>query len=407
MARTPSRPSPIRRTASSRRRSGALRVTTSWAPTLDISSSDSESDDGSRATRTASDGGSADSAESLSPQLDPPQGDEAPAAQREAVAVAVLGGGKELGVGEQWATLRTQLQLARADAEESEEENRRLRARLRDLAARQAEHDSASATMRAVGRQCSEELRRMRQENERLAAEAQAQRQREAALEAEVGGIEGARDVLETRLVDAESRARLAAAGRATLQEELVVLRTATARAEVEREAAALAEHGAAQQTAAQIAALEAALAEAQQHHEAEQERRRGAEESRDALAAQLLTSQAEAGDRAAAVAAAEREATDLRAQLAAVGEAQQAELSSLSGDAERVAAQLGQLQTAAEAVAEEERQGREDAEATAAALRGRAATLEDELAEARQECERSAAQTVLPRSCLPSLLAV
>ena len=75
--------------------------------------------------------------------------------------------------------------------------------------------------MRAVGRQCSEELRRLRQENERLAAEAQAQRQREAALEAEVGGIEGARDVLETRLVDAESRARLAAAGRATLHEEL------------------------------------------------------------------------------------------------------------------------------------------------------------------------------------------
>ena len=141
--------------------------------------------------------------------------------------------GVPLGDVEGWATLRTQLQLARAEVDQAEEEALALRSQL--SAARQQEglHQHASDAILKASRECTVEIRTLRADKKRLERElAQRPGQRDVesqltakdqqriVVETDAARFEAERDALAGRLREAERCVRAGAAERVHLEDQ-------------------------------------------------------------------------------------------------------------------------------------------------------------------------------------------
>ena len=138
------------------------------------------------------------------------------------------------GVVEGWATLRTQLQLARAEAEQAEEEVIVLRSQLSTALKKDSLTQHASKAMIAASRKCSAELHTLRKDKTRMQQElstAQSAQvtatERCCVLESNCTRLQAEADSLAERLREAERCIRAGAMDRVQLEDEAS---TATAR---------------------------------------------------------------------------------------------------------------------------------------------------------------------------------
>eukprot|EP01046_Picozoa_sp_COSAG06_P028591 COSAG06_NODE_2587_length_6615_cov_25.876918_3_plen_766_part_00 len=138
-----------------------------------------------------------------------------------------------LGDVEGWATLRTQLQLARAEADQAEEEALALRSQLSAARKQEGLHQHASDAILKASRECTVEIRTLRADKKRLERElAQMPDQRDVesqltakdqqriAVETDAARFEAERDALAGRLREAERCVRAGAAERVHLEDE-------------------------------------------------------------------------------------------------------------------------------------------------------------------------------------------
>jgi hypothetical protein len=137
---------------------------------------------------------------------------------------------------EGWATLRTQLQLALAKAEQAEEEMMLLRSQLRTVLKKDSLTQHASKAMITASRKCSAELHTLRKDKLRLQQELSAAQTDQLAtadrcfvLKSNCARLQAERDSLAERLREAERCIRAGATDRVRLEDEAAA---ATARCE-------------------------------------------------------------------------------------------------------------------------------------------------------------------------------
>lgn len=137
---------------------------------------------------------------------------------------------------EGWATLRTQLHLARAEVEQAEEEVLALRSQLSAARKKERLHQDGSKAMINASRACSGEIRTLRHDNKELQklvttlqADQLATTDRSIKLESDVAELLAERDSLSERLREAERCIRVGAKERVRLEDQAIA---ATARCE-------------------------------------------------------------------------------------------------------------------------------------------------------------------------------
>ena len=117
---------------------------------------------------------------------------------------------------EGWASLRTQLQLARAEAEDAEEEVLMLRAQLSAAQQKETLNQQASKAMIKASRECSVEMRNLRHDKQRLERELSTLQEGQRVAT----GLQAERDSLAERLRETERCIRAGATDRVQLEDQ-------------------------------------------------------------------------------------------------------------------------------------------------------------------------------------------